>query len=144
VIASSQSGKSTRWRKLGLSATLLALTALSPAAAGAGSGYGRLIAAGAAGPPAAGAAAFHHVRPPQQFWLVLTDSAQVQIHVSWSIGCFNPAHRAHGGAVGQATVAHGSWVKRVRANWIAQPAFCSGTVRGSASASRVQIHVYAS
>lgn len=142
MIASSQSGKSTWWRKLGFSAALLALTAVSPAAAGAGPGYGRLIAAAAA--PAAGAAAFHHVRPPQQFWLVLTDSAQAQIRVSWSIGCFNPAHRAHGGAVGHATVAHGRWVKRVRANWIAQPAFCSGTVRGSAGASRVQIHVYAS
>jgi hypothetical protein len=128
-----------------LSAILPALLAISAAPAAAGSGYGKLIAAGAAGAPAAGEAAFHHVRrPPQQFWLVLTDPAQAQISVSWSISCSSPKHRAHGGAVGQATVAHGRWVKRVRANWIAQPAFCSGTVRGSAGASRVQIHVYAS
>ena len=142
--ASSQSGSSTRRRKLKLGAILLALTAVSPAAAGAGTGYGQLIAAGTAGAPRSGEADFHHVRPPRQFWLVLTDSAQAQISVSWSIKCFNPARRAHGGATGQATVAHGRWVKRVRADWIAKPAFCSGTVRGSAGASRVQIHVYAS
>jgi hypothetical protein len=144
VVASSQSGKSIRQRKLELSAIVLALTAVCPAAAGAGAGYGRLIADGAARAPGAGEASFHHVPPPQQFWLVLTDPARGQIRVSWSISCFNPAHRAHGGAAGQATVAHGRWVKRVRADWIAHPAFCSGTVRGSAVASRVQIHVYAS
>jgi hypothetical protein len=127
-----------------LSAILLALTAVCPAAGAAGAGYGRLIADGAAGAPGAGEASFHHVRPPQQFWLVLTGPAQARIRVSWSIGCFNPAHRAHGGATGQATVAHGRWVKRVRADWIAQPASCSGTVRVSAGGSRVQIHVYAS
>lgn len=144
MIASSQSGKSIRRRKLELSAILLALTAACPAADAAAAGYGTLIAGGAAGSLGAGEAAFHHVRPPQQFWLVLTDSAQAQIRVSWSISCFNPAHRAHGGAAGQATVAHGRWVKRVRADWIANPAFCSGTVRGSAGGSRVLIHVYAS
>lgn len=143
MIASSQSGKSIRRRKLELSAILLALTAPCSAAA-ATAGYGQLIAGGAAGTPGAGVADFHHVRPPQQFWLVLTGSAQAQIRVSWSISCFNPAHRAHGGAAGQATVAHGHWVKRVRADWIANPAFCSGTVRGSAGGSRVLIHVYAS
>jgi hypothetical protein len=144
VIASSQSGKSIRRRKLELSAILLALTAACPAAASASAGYGRLIAGGAGGALGAGVADFHHVRPPQQFWLVLSDSARAQIRVSWSISCFNPAHRAHGGAAGQATVAHGRWVKRVRADWIANPAYCSGTVRGSADGSRVLIHVYAS
>lgn len=143
MIAFSQSGKSIRRRKLGLSAILVALTVACPATA-AGAGYGRLIADGAAAAPGAGEASFHHVRPPRQFWLVLTDPAQAQIRVSWSINCFNPAHRAHGGAAGQATVARGRWVKRVRADWIAKPAFCSGTVRGSAGASPVQIHVYAS
>jgi hypothetical protein len=127
-----------------LSAILLALTAACPAAAGAGEGFGRLIADGAAGAASAGKASFHHVRPPQQFWLVLTNPAQAQMRVKWWISCFNPAHRAHGGASGQATVAHGRWVKRVRADWIAHPAFCSGSVRGSSVASPVQIHVYAS
>ena len=144
VIASSQSGRSIRRRKLELSAILLALTAVCPAADAAAAGYGTLIAGGGAHALGVGVANFHHVRPPQQFWLVLTDSAQAQIRVSWSISCFNPAHRAHGGAAGQATVAHGRWVKRVRADWIAKPAFCSGTVRGSAGAGHVQIHVYAS
>jgi hypothetical protein len=144
VIASSQSGSSIRRRKLELSAILLALTAGCPAADAAAAGYGTLIAGGGARALDVGVANFHHVRPPQQFWLVLTDSAQAQIRVSWSISCFSPAHRAHGGAAGQATVAHGRWVKRVRANWIANPAFCSGTIRGSAGDGRVQIHVYAS
>jgi hypothetical protein len=135
VIAFRQSGKSIRRRKLELSAILLALTVAFPAADAAAAGYGKLIAGGAAGSPGAGEAAFHHVRPPQQFWLVLTDSAPAQIRVSWSISCFNPAHGAHGGAAGQATVAH---------DWIANPVFCSGTVRGSAAGSRVLIHVYAS
>jgi hypothetical protein len=144
VTAFSQSGKSIRRRKLELSAILLALTVAFPAADAVAAGYGRLIAGGAAGSLGAGEAAFHHVRPAQQFWLVLTDSAPAQIRVSWSISCFNPAHRAHGGAAGQATVAHGRWVKRVRADWIANPAFCSGTVRGSGGGSRVLIHVYAS
>jgi hypothetical protein len=144
VIAFSQSGRPIRRRKLKLSAILLALIAVCPATDAAAAGYGRLIADGAAVAPGAGEADFHHVRPPQQFWLVLTDSAQAEIRLKWSISCFDPAHRAHGGAAGQATVAHGRWVKRVRADWIARPAFCSGTVRGSAGASRVQIHVYAS
>jgi len=140
----SKSDRSYRRHRLALSAILLALSAVCPAAVAAGSGYGTLIAHGAAGVPGAEQADFHHVRPPQLFWLVLTDSAQSRLHLSWSISCFSPAHRAQGGAAGQATVAHGRWVKRIPADWIAQPAFCSGTVRGSAGGSPVQIHVYAS
>jgi hypothetical protein len=144
VNAVSQSGKSIRRRQLKLSAILLALGALSPGAVAADSGYGTLIARGASGTLATGAANFDHVRAPRLFWLVLTDSPGAQIRVSWSISCFDPAHRAHGGAAGQATVARGRWVKRIRANWITRPVFCSGVVRASTDSPPVQIHVYAS
>lgn len=122
---------------------MLAFSACAPATLAANGGYGELIARGAGGAAGTRKAEFQHVRPARLFWLVLTDSAQARIHVSWSISCFNLARRAHGGAAGQATVARGRWVKRIRADWITQPAFCSGAVRGSAEGSSVQIHVYA-
>lgn len=122
---------------------LLAMAAVCQAAQAAPGQYGQLIARGKASSVSAAKASFHRVRPPRVFWLVVTDPAKTQLSVSWSIDCSNPAHRRHGGAAGQANVAHGRWVKRIRADWITRPAFCSGSVGGSAVSGPVQIHIYA-
>ena len=59
-----------------------------------------------------------------------------QLEFSWSVHCFNPAHSERGGATGEATVANGHWVKRIRADWIKHPAYCSGSVEGARAAAR--------
>jgi hypothetical protein len=131
-----------RKRRLALIAVLLTTGAICPAAVASGQ-YGELIAHGKANTASTPATNFHHVRPAPVFWLVVTDSAEAQPEISWSIQCFNSARRESGGATGQAIVTHGRWVKRVRADWITHPALCSGGIQGSAESSPVVVRIYA-
>jgi hypothetical protein len=120
----------------------LAAVALSPADAVAGT-YGKLVVRHAAGPAATLETHFVHVRPARTFLLVVTEPSALQLAFSWSVHCFNPAHRESGGAEGEATTASGHWVKRVRADWIKHPAYCTGSVTGAAGASPVLVRVFA-
>jgi hypothetical protein len=120
----------------------LATVALSPTVAAA-STYGKLVVRHATAPTATLETHFGHVRPARTFLLVVTEPSEVQLAFSWSVRCFNPAHRESGGAEGQATVAGGHWVKRVRADWIKHPAYCTGSVTGAAGTSPVLVRVFA-
>jgi hypothetical protein len=131
-----------RQLRVALIVVLLAGVALSPAGAAA-STYGKLVVQHAARPAATLQTDFVRVRPARSFLLVVTAPSEVQLAFSWSVHCFNPAHRESGGAEGEATIASGHWVKRVRANWIRHPAYCTGSVTGTAGTSPVLVRVFA-
>lgn len=131
-----------RQRRLALIVLLLASAALSPAGVAA-STYGKLVVRHVAGPAATLQTDFVHVRPARSFLLVVTEPSEVQLAFSWSVHCFNPAHRESGGAEGEATIASGHWVKRIRADWIKHPAYCTGRVTGTAGTSPVLVRVFA-
>ena len=119
---------------------LAAAVPATPAAAGK---YGELIATSKSGAASTAEADFHLVSAPRVFWLVVTGPAEMQLSISWTITCSNPARGERGGASGKATLGRGRWVKRIRANWITRPTSCSGVVRGSAERVPVQIRAYA-
>jgi hypothetical protein len=126
----------------------LASIALSPAGAAASTGaatrtYGKLVVRHVARPAATLETDFVHVRPARSFLLVVTEPSEVPLAFSWSVHCFNPAHRESGGAEGEAEIASGHWVKRVRADWIAHPAYCTGSVTGTAGTNPVLVRVFA-
>jgi hypothetical protein len=127
-----------------LASVLFACAAACPSALATTGGYGTLIATGGGGGASTAVAAFRVTSPPRVFSLLVTDSTGTTLNLSWSISCSNPARGERGGAAGKATVGHGRWVKRIRANWIARPTSCSGVVRVSADRSQVQIRVYGS
>jgi hypothetical protein len=138
-----QRRRSTPFIGAALLAILGALAVFSPATAAAGGGYGRLIATAkieAAGIPKA---SFHGVRPAPVFWLVVSNPTTAKHDISWSVSCANPAHKASGGSKGEATIVRGRWVKRIRANWITHPSYCSGRVEGVAGSAPLQLRVYA-
>ena len=122
---------------------VLVVVGLLPASVAA-STYGTLVVRHSAPPGAMLETQFGRVRPPGSFLLVVTEPAKTQLQFKWSVHCFNAARRESGGASGEATVTSGHWVKRVRANWIKHPAFCSGSVVGSAAGSPVLVRVFAS
>lgn len=136
--------RSARQRALALAAGAVTLgtAAVTPLYAGA-SGYGRLVARRAASPSASLTTRFSHVRPPGSFLLVVTERTSATLTFQWELRCVSASHRESGGASGEATVSDGRWVKRVRANWIAHPAECTGAISGSAAASPVLVRVYA-
>jgi hypothetical protein len=120
----------------------LAIGVLAPSGAAATT-YGKLVVRHSAAPGSLLETQFSRVRPPGSFLLVVTEPAMTPLQFSWSVHCFNAARRESGGANGEATVSNGHWVKRVRANWIKHPAYCSGSVVGSAAASPVLVRVFA-
>jgi hypothetical protein len=120
----------------------LASVALSPAGAAA-STYGKLVVRHVARPAATLETDFVHVRPARSFLLVVNEPSEVSLAFSWSVHCFNPAHRESGGAEGEATIASGHWVKRVRADWIRHLAYCTGSITGTAGTSPVLVRVFA-
>jgi hypothetical protein len=135
-----------RLRSIGgpaLSIALLSLAVACPAAIGARSEYGKLVAQGKLDATGTPKASFHGVRPARVFWLVVTNPAGPSLGVTWSVSCSNPAHKASGGATGEATIAHGHWAKRVRADWIKHPSYCSGRVEGLTDSGSLKIRVYA-
>jgi hypothetical protein len=121
---------------------VLAIAALLPASVAA-STYGTLVVRHSALPGTMLEAQFGRVRPAGSFLFVVTEPAKTQLQFKWSVHCYNAARRESGGASGEATVASGHWVKRVRANWIKHPAYCSGSVIGSAATSPVLMRVFA-
>jgi hypothetical protein len=142
-------------RRLALTALVVllalacSLATLCPAALAGRSTYGRLIAQGRLDAGVA-KASFHGVRPARTYWLVVTNPNVAAISVTgalptiaWSVSCSDPAHKASGGATGEATIARGRWVKRVRADWIKHPAHCSGKVEGLSASSSLKIRIYA-
>jgi hypothetical protein len=125
-------------------AALLAIAALWLASSAVATGnYGKLLARHNAAPASTLETHFGRVAPSSSFLLVVTEHSRTQLDFSWSVHCFDPAHKASGGASGKATVVNGHWVKRVRADWIKHPAYCMGSVEGSASASPVLVRVFA-
>ena len=132
-----------RQRPLTLTAVSLAAVALCPVSLAAADSYGRLVVRHAATPTSTLETHFVHVRPARSFFLVVTEPSEAQLVFSWSVHCFNPAGRERGGAEGKASVVNGHWVKRVRADWIKHPAYCTGSVTGSAGASPVLVRVFA-
>jgi hypothetical protein len=116
--------------------------ALLPAACPA-STYGRLIARNAAAPASLLDTHFSHARPAQSFLLIVTEPTKTELQFKWSLHCYNDARKQSGGASGEVTVSSGHWVKRVRANWIKQPAYCAGGVVGSAAGSPVLVRIFA-
>jgi hypothetical protein len=138
-----QGRRSTPLIGTALLAILGALAVSSAATAAAGGGYGRLIATAkieAAGIPKA---SFHGVRPAPVFWLVVSNPTTAKHDITWSVSCANPAHKASGGSKGEATIVHGRWVKRISANWIKHPSYCSGRVEGVAGSAPLNLRVYA-
>jgi hypothetical protein len=128
--------------------TLGPFAGLGGQALGAEAAGGKPIALGKISSPTTARAHFHHVRPAQTFELVLMAPAKAQVNVTWTVDCYDPAHNASGGAKGQATIVNGYWSKRVRADWIKHPEYCSGSVVGLDESSRpeasmLHIHVYA-
>ncbi|MEA2334127.1 MAG: hypothetical protein QOG40_617 [Solirubrobacteraceae bacterium] len=123
-------------------AVALVTVALLPASAAA-STHGTLVARHSAPPGSMLETQFQRVRPPGSFLLVVTEPAQTQLQFKWSVHCFSASHRASGGASGEATVSSGRWTKQIRANWIKHPAYCSGSVVGSAASSPVLVRVFA-
>jgi hypothetical protein len=133
---------SLRNRLLGpTAAALLAVTLL--AASADASTYGRLIVRNDAMPSSALDTRFAHISPPRSFLLVVTEPAKTKLQFTWSLHCYNAARRESGGASGEATVTTGRWVKQVRANWIAHPAYCTGGVTGSATGNPVLVRIFA-
>lgn len=120
----------------------LLVVALSTASAGASS-YGRLIVRNNALPASMLDTQFSHVQPPQSFLLVVTEQNKTALHFKWTLHCYNAARRESGGASGEATVSSGHWVKRVRADWIKHPAYCTGSIAGSAASSPVLVRIFA-
>ena len=104
--------------------------------------YGKLIVRNNAMPASALDTQFAHVRPPRSFLLVVTEPRKTELSSS---GRFTATARAResGGASGEATVSSGHWVKQVRATWIKHPAYCSGSIVGSAASSPVLVRVFA-
>jgi hypothetical protein len=121
---------------------VLSILALLPASVSA-STYGRLVVRHSAAPGAMLETQFQRVSPAGSFLLVVTEPANTQLQFKWSVHCFNAARHSSGGASGEVTVTSGHWVKPVRANWIKHPAYCSGSVVGSAAASPVLVRVFA-
>ncbi len=86
---------------------------------------------------------FSHIQPPQSFLLVVTEPSKTALRFKWSVHCYNAARRESGGASGEATVSTGHWVKRVPADWIKHPAYCTGSIVGSAASSPVLVRIFA-
>jgi hypothetical protein len=120
----------------------LVVAALFPATVAA-SGYGRLIVRNNALPASMLDTQFTHIQPPQSFLLVVTESSKTELRFKWSLHCYNAARRESGGASGEALVGSGHWVKRVRADWIKHPAYCTGSIVGSAASSPVLVRIFA-
>ena len=118
------------------------MIAVAPLDAGA-SFHATLIARHEVAPSASLATRFAHARPPASFLLVVSESTSAPLEFRWSLHCFSASRRESGGASGEATVSSGHWIKRVRADWIAHPADCTGTISGSAAASPVLVRMYA-
>ncbi len=123
--------------------TVLAIAVACPAALAAHRDYGKPIAQGRLGVDGTPKASFHGVRPAPSFWLVVANPAGASLGISWSVSCSDPTHKANGGATGEATIAPGHWAKRVRADWIKHPAYCSGKVEGLIGSGPLRIHIYA-
>jgi hypothetical protein len=120
----------------------LVVAGLFPATVAA-SGYGKLIVRNNALPASMLDAQFTHVKPPQSFLLVVTEPSKTVLRFKWSLHCYNSARRESGGANGEATVSSGHWVKRVRADWIKHPIYCTGSIAGSAASSPVLVRIFA-
>jgi protein-S-isoprenylcysteine O-methyltransferase Ste14 len=128
-------------RLVGLAVALV--TVALPPASVAASTHGMLVARNSAPAGSMLETQFQRVRPPGSFLLVVTEPARTQLQFKWSVRCFGASHRASGGASGEATVSSGHWAKQIRANWIKHPAYCSGSVVGSATSSPVLVRVFA-
>ena len=118
------------------------VAALLPATVAA-SGYGKLIVRNNALPASMLDTQFSHIQPPQSFLLVVTEPSKTVLRFKWSVHCYSTARRESGGANGEATVSSGHWVKRIRADWIKHPAYCTGGIVGSAASSPVLVRVFA-
>jgi hypothetical protein len=104
--------------------------------------YGKLIVRNNAMPASALDTQFSHVRPPRSFLLVVTEPSKTELQFRWSVHCDSASRRESGGASGEATVSSGHWVKQVRATWIKHPAYCTGSIVGSAASSPVLVRVF--
>jgi hypothetical protein len=105
--------------------------------------YGKLIVRNSALPAAVLDTQFGHVRPPRSFLLVVTEPSKTELQFKWSVHCYSTSRRESGGASGEATVSSGHWVKQVRPTWIKYPAYCTGSIVGSAASSPVLVRVFA-
>jgi hypothetical protein len=149
VRSSTGPGEATRRPALALAATLgllvmcSSLPAVGATAFGASSGYGKLIASSRVDALGTPKASFHGVRPARSFRLVAMSPGGTQLSVNWSITCSDPAHKASGGASGEATIVHGRWSKLVRADWIKHPSFCSGRLEGALGSASLRLRAYA-
>jgi hypothetical protein len=133
---------SNRQRLLSSIAVLISGSALCSSTAS-GETYGRLIVRHKAAPVASLETRFARVRPPRSFLLVVTEPGREQLNFNWSLHCVGSQPGERGGASGNASVASGRWVKRIRPDWIKHPVSCSGTIEGSAAASPVLVRVFA-
>jgi hypothetical protein len=133
---------SIRQRQLAPVAVSLLAVAFCPAVALAET-YGKLIVRHSAAASTTLATRFDRVHPPQSLVLVVSEPSKAPLNFKWSVRCSNSARRESGGASGEAVVASGHWVKRVRIDWIKHPASCSGSVDGSAAGSPVLVRVFA-
>jgi hypothetical protein len=104
--------------------------------------YGRLIVRNNAMPASVLDTQFGHVRPPRSFLFVVTEPSKTELQFKWSVHCYSASRRESGGASGEATVSSGHWVKQVRATWIKHPAYCAGSIVGSAATSPVLVRVF--
>jgi hypothetical protein len=93
--------------------------------------YGKLIVRNNAMPASALDTQFSHVRPPRSFLLVVTEPSKTELQFKWSVRCASASHRESG-----------HWVKQVRATWIKHPAYCTGSIVGSAASSPVLVRVF--
>ncbi len=128
-------------RLLGPIGAALLLAATLPTAVFATT-YGKLIVRNNAMPASALDTQFSHVRPPRSFLLVVTEPSKTELQFKWSVHCASASRRESGGASGEATVSSGHWVKQVRATWIKHPAYCTGSIVGSAASSPVLVRVF--
>lgn len=124
-------------------AAVAALAAVLVAGVADATTYGRLIVRNNATPASALDTRFARVPPPRSFLLVVTEPAKTKLQFTWSLHCYNAARRESGGSSGEVTVTTGHWVKQVRANWIAHPAYCTGGVTGSPTGAPVLIRIFA-
>jgi hypothetical protein len=127
------------WAAVGAGLLVAALLPATVVAAG----YGRLVVRNNALPASTLDTQFAHVAPPQSFLLVVTEPEKTALRFKWSLHCYNAARRESGGASGEALVSSGHWVKRVRADWIKHPAYCTGSIAGSTANSPVLVRIFA-
>jgi hypothetical protein len=144
----SQRRRSLASGTIALLASASLLASVAPGASAASTGQGKQIAQGGIVNSTTARAHFHNVRPARSFLLTLTAPLATEVNVVWTITCYSQTRKTSGGATGLATVTSGHWSKLVRANWIKNPASCSGSVVGSdesasPNSGALHIHIYA-